>query len=64
MYLTTQEAADRFLLSRRYLEELRRTGRGPAYVAFGKAIRYRVEDLEQWAAGLRRRSTSDSLGRK
>jgi hypothetical protein len=46
------EGAARFLnLSRSYLEK-RRFFRmeGPPFTMFGRAIRYRISDLEEWAA--------------
>ena len=33
-----------------WLKQARRTGRGPAYVRVGRAIRYRVADLDTWLA--------------
>lgn len=60
-YLTTDEVAKRLRLSARYLEGLRVSGGGPAFLSFGRAVRYRLEDLEVWAASKVRRSTSQAL---
>lgn len=58
-YLTTEGAAQRLKLSRRFLEALRRKGGGPQFIAFGRAVRYALEDLDAWAASRKRKSTSD-----
>jgi excisionase family DNA binding protein len=58
-YLTTEDAAARLKLSRRFLEALRRTGGGPVFISFGRAVRYAVDDLDAWAASRKRTSTSD-----
>lgn len=58
-YLTTEDAAARLKLSRRFLEGLRRKGGGPEFIAFGRAVRYAPEDLDAWAASRKRKSTSD-----
>jgi excisionase family DNA binding protein len=57
--LTTKEAATCLKLSARYLEDLRRRGGGPQFLAFGKSIRYRRADVDAWAASRARKSTSD-----
>ena len=41
------------------LEKLRVYGGGPAYMKLGKAVRYRVSDLEDWMNARRVRSTSE-----
>ena len=46
--LKTKDAAERLQVSRRTLERWRRVGCGPQFVRFGRAIRYRLEDLEAW----------------
>ena len=65
--LTTAEAAEFVRLSQAHLEKCRVYGRGPRFVRLGRAIRYRIEDLQAWiAAGLAestsepRRSTSEA----
>ncbi|MCC6642738.1 MAG: helix-turn-helix domain-containing protein [Deltaproteobacteria bacterium] len=58
-YLTTIEAAARLGLQPRTLERWRWSGQGPAYHRLGGAVRYLADDLADWAAAGRRRSTSD-----
>jgi len=35
------------------LRTWRRLGRGPAYMKFGKAVRYRPEDVDAWMRAMR-----------
>jgi excisionase family DNA binding protein len=56
--LTTGEAAAYLGLSVSYLNKLRVTGNGPAYFKLSRAVRYRLEDLDDWASDRRFRSTS------
>lgn len=58
-YLSTTLAASFLGLSPRTLDRYRVTGEGPEFYRFGSRIRYRLEDLESWAAARRMRSTSD-----
>ncbi|MCY4429404.1 MAG: helix-turn-helix domain-containing protein [Rhodospirillales bacterium] len=58
-FLSTPQAAERLGLSARTLEEYRRTGQGPVFHRFGYLARYRVTDLEAWAAARRRTTTAD-----
>jgi excisionase family DNA binding protein len=58
-YLTTPNAASYLGLSPRTLEKFRVVGGGPAFHKFGRRVLYSYEDLETWAEGTRRRSTSD-----
>lgn len=47
----TTGAALRLGVSRSLLEKLRMSeDAGPAYVRFGRAVRYRLVDLDLWAA--------------
>lgn len=46
---TVSEAARWAKVSESFLNKARLTGGGPKYVRLGRAIRYRVEDLEAWA---------------
>lgn len=50
--VNTSEAARLLALSASHLEKLRffRDPNGPPYVRVGRAIRYRLLDLEAWAA--------------
>ena len=49
MFLTPREAAELLGLSVRQLAHLRRTGQGPDYYRFGRLVRYRLQDLLEWA---------------
>ena len=57
--LSTVQAAEYCGVSPRTLEKRRSRGGGPVFVKLGGLVRYKVEDLEAWIAGGRRRSTSD-----
>lgn len=58
--LTEAEAARYIGFSREFLRQSRSHGRrdgrtpGPAYVRFGRTIRYRLVDLDEWALRHRR----------
>jgi len=56
--LTVREAAALLRLSERTLERHRVAGTGPAYIALGRAIRYRRRDLRDWIECNARQSTS------
>jgi predicted DNA-binding transcriptional regulator AlpA len=43
-------AAKRLTLSESYLNKLRVCGGGPSFIKVGRLVRYRVSDLDQWAA--------------
>ena len=58
-YLNTKQAARYLGVSPKKLHRLRTEGGGPAYYKFGKSVRYRREDLDEWAGTRRRLSTSD-----
>jgi predicted DNA-binding transcriptional regulator AlpA len=57
--MRTREAANYCGLAHRTLEKLRLTGNGPAYLKIGRAVVYDRDDLDDWLASKRRRSTSD-----
>ena len=60
LLLTESEAARRLGFSPRFLQQRRYTGGGPRFVRISaRAIRYRPEDLVEWAADRLRTSTSD-----
>ena len=46
--LDTKAAAKLLSLSEIYLKALRSHGHGPAFARFGRAIRYRLSDLDAW----------------
>jgi predicted DNA-binding transcriptional regulator AlpA len=51
VYLSEEEFSSRYGIARRTLQRWRTTGDGPAFVRFGaRHIKYRVSDIEAWAA--------------
>ena len=56
--LDTLAAAAHVGLSKSTLEKLRVFGGGPKYLKLGKAVRYRIEDLDAWLAARVISSTS------
>lgn len=59
--LTEKEAAHRLGFSPRFLQQRRYLGGSPKFVRVSaRAIRYRPEDLDAWAAERIRTSTSDT----
>lgn len=60
-YLTQNEAAELLRLSARTLERWRVEGIGPSYRRFGRRVVYARSDLDHWANGCTRQSTSQSL---
>lgn len=59
--LTEAEAAERLGFTPRFLQNRRYRGDGPAFVRVSaRAVRYRPEDLEEWAEDRLRTSTSDA----
>lgn len=62
--LSTGQAAEYLGLKPNYLEKMRLSGGGPAFVKLtgGPAgmVRYAREDLDAWIASSRRRSTSEA----
>lgn len=57
--LTVSDAARWAKVSESFLNKARLTGNGPRYLRLGRAIRYRLEDLEAWAAEREASSTSE-----
>jgi excisionase family DNA binding protein len=57
--LTTTQAADFLGISKRTLDGMRLSGRGPVYVKVGSLVRYPSTDLDEWLLSNQRRSTSD-----
>jgi predicted DNA-binding transcriptional regulator AlpA len=57
--LTTDQAAALCKLSPRTFESLRVKGGGPIFIRLGRAIRYRLEDVEAWIRDHSRRNTSE-----
>jgi excisionase family DNA binding protein len=58
-YLTTEEAAAYLKVAANSLAKRRVTGNTPRYFRWGRAIRYRREDLDAWMAERSARSTSE-----
>lgn len=59
-YIDDREAADMLGLSRAYLRNLRVSGGGCRFSKFGRAVRYRVGDLLDWANDNSASSTSEA----
>lgn len=57
--LVTKEAARIVKLSPRTLENQRLRGGGPRYIKLGGAVRYRIQDLEEWIASHTKRNTAE-----
>ena len=57
--LDTDEAAKYTTLTRKTLERLRWAGGGPSFLKLSGLVRYTTDDLDEWIASRRRRSTSD-----
>lgn len=58
-YLSTRQAAALLGLSPRTLERYRVTGEGPVFRKLGRRVCYVWTDIDDWANGRRRRSTTD-----
>lgn len=56
----THGAAERTGLAVATLEKLRCSGRGPRFAKIGRAVRYRVTDLDEWVASHLVANTSQS----
>jgi len=57
-YIPPKEAAERLSLSEKTLERWRGLGVGPRSFKFGTRVRYLPDDLDAWAEGNARSSTS------
>ncbi|MCX7013887.1 MAG: helix-turn-helix domain-containing protein [Candidatus Sumerlaeota bacterium] len=62
-YVKTKEAANFLGLSKATLESWRTRGGGPVYHKFKGAVRYKQDELEEYAEAGARRSTSDQPAR-
>lgn len=60
--LKTAEAATHVGLAITTLEKMRVYGGGPKYLKLGRAVRYRVEHLDDWVNDRITCSTSDPAG--
>lgn len=52
-YLTAEETALRFGISKRTLDEWRRNAEGPAYISRGKLTLYKVSDVSDYLNSFR-----------
>ena len=59
-YLNTKQTAVYLGLSHQYLEIARHKGGGPQYIKLAKAVRYRLEDLDEWMANHIQKHTADT----
>jgi len=59
LVLSAPEAADRLNLSASTLAKLRLSGEGPTFSKLGRRVVYREEDLRDWVAAKRFRSTAE-----
>ncbi len=60
-YLNNREAAEYLCISESFLNKTRHFGTGPRFYRVGRAIRYAVEDLDDWMAERCSTSTRDRL---
>jgi predicted DNA-binding transcriptional regulator AlpA len=58
-YLDTKQAASYLGLSRQYLEIGRHKDIGPRYVKLAHAVRYRIDDLDEYMESHFRRHTGE-----
>ena len=59
-FFDTGRAAAYLGLSRRTLDGYRVSGDGPAFHRFGNRVRYRMSDLDDWAAKRRATTTAEA----
>jgi len=59
--LNTTQAAKHLNMSKQTLEAWRLRGGGPVYLKFGKAVRYREEDINTFIEKSVRHSTSEAV---
>ena len=57
--IKTAQAAEYLGVAAQTLCKWRCVGGGPRFVKFGRAVGYRISDLDEWAAGRVCNSTSD-----
>jgi len=58
-YTNTRGAAEHLACSTSYLEKCRVTGSGPRFHKIGKAVRYKIEELDAFARAREHGSTSE-----
>lgn len=57
--MDVQQTAQYLKLARSTLAKMRVRGESPVFVRVGRRVLYAVQDVDQWVAARRRRSTSD-----
>ena len=62
-FLDSCAAAELLAVSASYLAKLRMSQDGPHFFKFGRSVRYRRADLDEWADSRRRQSTFDETTR-
>lgn len=62
--LKTREAATHIGLAVTTLEKMRVYGGGPKYLKLGRAVRYRIDHLEEWLDERLTASTSETVAEK
>lgn len=60
LFINETEAARRFSVSVAWFQRGRWAGDGPPFAKIGRAVRYRVSDLEEFFEARKQRSTSRS----
>lgn len=60
--LRERDLADRWQTSQRTLQRWRAEGSGPPYIRIGGAIRYRLDDIEEYEDRMRRAEGGDQPG--
>jgi hypothetical protein len=58
-YTNTRGAAEHLACSASYLEKCRVTGGSPRFLKIGKAVRYKIEELDAFASAREHGSTSE-----
>ena len=58
-YTNTKGAAAYLACSASYLEKCRVAGGDPRFLKIGKAVRYKIADLENWASARGHESTAE-----
>jgi hypothetical protein len=58
-YTNTRGAAEHLACSASYLEKCRVAGGGPRFLKIGKAVRYKIEELDAWANAQAHGSTAE-----
>lgn len=57
--LTRQEVADRFGISKRFLEIAAVRNEGPSRIYIGRSVRYRASDIQHWIETCSIKASSD-----